>query len=88
MRLFRRFLTGGQLHDLAPGDTLQRPPIELLEGLYLREAPLLEAPLGGALFPGAQLGLQQLPQEILIVPPCLCSLTDEAPVPGGRSRPA
>jgi hypothetical protein len=51
-------LAAGKLGYLLFGDALQGIVVELVEGLYLRELRLLEAPFGRTLLPGERLGVQ------------------------------
>jgi hypothetical protein len=61
-------LAAGEFHDLLAGDALECLPVELLEGLHVWKAGLLEAPFGGARFTRAHFHLQQFPEEVLVVP--------------------
>ena len=61
-------VAGGELSELRPLDALQRVPVELLEGLEVGEARLAQQPLDGAVAASQHLGLEQLHEELLVVP--------------------
>ena len=58
----------------------------LLECLYVREARLLQAPLGGALLPRAKLHLKQLSEEVLVIPATVSCLAHKSWVLDGEGR--
>ncbi len=57
-----------ELGELRPLDALQRVPVELLEGLEVREPRLAQQARYRAVAAGQHLGLEQLHEELLVVP--------------------
>ncbi len=70
-------LTGRELGELRPRDALQGIPVELLEGLEVRESRLAQQTRYGAVAAGEHLGLEQLQQELLVVPAVVRRLAHE-----------
>jgi hypothetical protein len=73
-------LAAGQLEDLRPGNALEGLPVDLLEGLQVGEAGVLEAVGDGLLVPRADLGLEKLLEEVLVRPAVLLGLAAEGRV--------
>ena len=61
-------LAGRELGELRARDALQGIPVELLEGLEVREPRLAQQTRYGAVAAGEHLALEQLQQELLVVP--------------------
>ena len=61
-------LAGRELGELRPLDAPQRLPVELLEGLEVREPRLAQQARYRAVAAGQHLDLEQLQQELLVVP--------------------
>ena len=59
---------GGELGELRPLDALQRVPVELLEGLEVGEPRLAQQARHRAIAAGQHLCLEQLHEELLVVP--------------------
>ena len=59
---------GGELGELRPLDALQRVPVELLEGLEVGEPRLAQQACDRAIAAGQHLCLEQLHEELLVVP--------------------
>ena len=70
-------LTGRELGELRPRDAVQGIPVELLEGLEVREPRLAQQTRYGAVAAGEHLALEQLQQELLVVPAVVRRLAHE-----------
>ena len=85
-------LAGCELGELRPLDALQRLPVELLEGLGVGESRLAQQARHRAVAAGQHLGLEQLQQELLVVPAVVRRLAHElgvvAPDRGQLQLPA
>ena len=76
---YRRGLDGANRRDPAPedlllGNALHGSPVDLAEGLDVREPCFAQPACGGAGFAGADLGIQQLAQVFLVGPGFSASL--------------
>ena len=69
-----------QFEDLLLGNALHGSPVDLAEGLDVREPCFAQPACGGAGFAGADLGIQQLAQVFLVGPGFSASLASELTV--------
>ena len=70
-------LAGRELCELWPLDAPERVPVELLEGLDVGEARLAQQACDRAIAAGQHLCLEQLHEELLVVPPVVRGLAHQ-----------